>query len=99
MTRSRSSQSDHDATVERLAKQLEKQGFNVKADLPGYKQPPTIDGVRPDIDAKKGNQRKIVEVETPDSVNSARDQKQQQAFEKAADRSKNTEFVRKVTSG
>lgn len=55
------SQSKHDQAVQKRAEQLERQGFQVEADLKG---PGTIRGVRPDIDARKGQQRVIVEVET-----------------------------------
>lgn len=97
MARSKSSQSKHDAEVRRQAKRLEKQGFDVSADLKGYKQPRSIGGYRPDVVAKKGGQRKIVEVETPDSVATTRDQQQQQAFRRSADRSNKTTFRRIVT--
>ena len=80
-----------------MAKQLKQQGYKVKADVPGFPQPETIRGVRPDVDAKKGRQRIIGEVETPESVDSARDQKQQQAFRQTAARSENTKFIRKTT--
>jgi len=57
----------------------------------------SLGGFRPDVVAKKGKQRKIVEVETPDSVDSARDQSQQRAFRNAARRSDKTTFKRVVT--
>ena len=97
MGRSQRSQSKHDAEVRKTANRLKKQGYDVQADVSGFKQPDTIGGFRPDVIGKKGNQRKIIEVETPDSVGSARDQKQQQAFKQAANRSKNTIFTRKIT--
>ena len=98
MGRSKRSQSKHDATVRNTANRLKKQGYDVKADVSGFKQPDTIGGFRPDIAAKKGEKKIIVEVETPDSVDSTRDQNQQKAFRKSADRSKNTTFTRKVTN-
>lgn len=97
MARSKKSQSQHDAEVRKTANQLKNQGYRVKADVSGFPKPDTIGGFRPDVVAEKGNERKIVEVETAESVNTARDQKQQQAFRQAADRSKNTTFSRKVT--
>lgn len=99
MARGTRSQSEHDKKVQRIAKDLERQGYAVKADVPGFPQPGTISGVRPDVLATKGKVRKIVEVETPDSVDSARDQKQQQAFRQSARRSPNTTFRREVTDG
>lgn len=97
MVRSKASQSKHNVEVRRTANQLKKQGYNVKADIIGFSRPDTIDGFRPDVIAQKGNIRKIVEVETPDSVDSVRDQKQQKAFKNSAARSKATTFIRKVT--
>lgn len=97
MPRSKPSQSKHDREVGKIARAYERKGFNVKADLSGYEKPGTIGGYRPDVVAKKGNLRKIVEVETPDSVDSARDQQQQRAFRNAAKRSVRTTFQRKVT--
>ena len=90
------SQTAHDAEVRRTAKALARQGFDVAADVPGFKQPKTIGGLRPDVIGTKGRRRKIIEVETRDSVASARDVKQRKAFRAAAIRSKNTTFTRKV---
>ncbi len=95
--RPKRSQSKHDAEVRRETNRLDKAGYDVKADLKGYKQPDTIGGFRPDVVGTKGREREIIEVETKDSVDSARDRKQQQAFRKSANRSKNTTFKRKVT--
>ena len=94
--RSNKSQSAHDKEVLRQAKHLEKKGYKVKADVAGYKKPDTFDGLRPDVVATKGGQRKIVEVETTESVKSKRDLAQQRAFRRAAKRSKNTTFRRIV---
>ena len=95
--RPRRSQSKHDAEVRSEAKKLKDQGYDVKADVSGYLQPDTIGGFRPDAVGTKGKEKKIIEVETPDSVDSARDTKQQEAFRKSAKRSKSTTFRRKVT--
>ena len=97
MPRSKQSQSKHDAEVRRIANGLERRGYTVKADVKGFPQPNTIGGYRPDVVATKGSERKIVEVETPDSVGSTRDQNQQSAFRKAAEKSVNSTFIKKVT--
>lgn len=97
MPRSNRSQAKHDQRVKKEARKLERQGFEVQADISGFAKPETIGGYRPDVVAKKGRQRKIVEVETPESVDSARDVGQQQAFRRAAQRSANTSFRREVT--
>ena len=99
MSRNSKTQSQHDQEVSRIAKGLEKRGFNVAADIAGYQKPDTIRGFRPDVFATKGKEKKIVEVETPDSVDSARDQKQQAAFRARAKASLNTTFRRVVTKG
>ncbi|MBI2862615.1 MAG: hypothetical protein HYX89_07335 [Chloroflexi bacterium] len=83
--------------VESEAQKLERQGYDVEADVRGYPKPVTIRGYRPDVVGHKGHERKIIEVETPDSVDSARDEAQQAAFRRAADQSTNTTFTRKVT--
>lgn len=97
MPRSNIDKFKHDAEVCEIARKLEGQGYSVQADISGYKQPDTFGGFRPDVIGEKGKQRKIYEVETPDSVDSARDQKQQKAFRQIARRSKNTTFKRTVT--
>ncbi len=94
MSRSKRSQSKHDLEVRSIAKKRASQGYKVKADVSGYPKPDTIRGYRPDVIATKRKERKIYEVETPDSVKSARDQKQQKAFIQAADQSKNMTFRR-----
>jgi len=96
MTRSKRGQSRHNSQVRKDVEKLVDQGFKVKADIPGYQQPGTIGGYRPDYVATKGPKRIVGEVETCDSVDSARDQKQQKAFQQAAKRNKNTSFRRKV---
>ncbi len=99
MSRKRStrSQSRHDKAAQKRAEQLQRQGFEVKADLKGFKQPDTIRGLRPDIDARKGKQRVIVEVETPESKDDRRAQRQESAFAGAAKRSPTTRFEKIVT--
>ena len=94
MARSQHSQSKHDRKVQSLAENLERQGFHVRADLKGYEQPQTIGGVRPDIVASRPGERRIYEVETQDSVDTPRDEKQQAEFKKVADRSEKTTFRR-----
>ena len=97
MPRSRHSRAVHNKTVRKEANKLLRKGFNVDADIPGFQQPKTLGGYRPDIIASKGRQRKIIEVETPDSKDSARDKDQQQAFRESANRSNDTIFRREIT--
>jgi len=95
--RDKDSQSKHDKKVQSLAKNLEKQGFSVQADIPGYDKPTSFAGMRPDVIGRKGKERKIYEVETSDSVDTARDQKQQEKFKQVADRNPKTTFKRFTT--
>ena len=97
MARSKTSQTKHDAEVRRIAKDLQKKGYNVTADVSGFRKPYTVRGYRPDVVAKKGRERKIIEVETPDSVGSARERGQQQAFRQTAKSSDKTTFELRVT--
>ena len=80
-----------------MADRLKNQGYDVDADVDGYTQPSTINGYRPDVIAVKDGKTKIIEIETPDSVDSTRDKKQQNAFRKAADKNSDTSFQRYVT--
>jgi hypothetical protein len=88
------SQSAHDKKVESLAKSLERRGFSVQADVEGYDKPTSFGGMRPDVIGRKGKERVIYEVETKDSVDSARDQQQQEEFKVVADRNTKTTFRR-----
>ena len=96
MPRSKKSQSKHDAEVKKIAKELKGKGFDVQADLSGFPKPATIQGYRPDIIAQKGKKKRIIEVETLDSVKSARDLKQQKAFRVEANKDEGTTFRRKI---
>lgn len=84
--RTKTSQSKHNQEVLKEAKELKREKYNVYADIEGYKKPPSRGGYVPDIVATKGNEEIIIEVETVDSVNSARDLAQQGAFQRAARR-------------
>ncbi|MBW7996797.1 MAG: hypothetical protein FVQ81_09585 [Candidatus Glassbacteria bacterium] len=94
--RAKRSQSKHDVEVRRIAKDLKDKGYEVQADIRGHSRPDTIGGLRPDVIARKGIERKIVEVETSESRSTPRDLKQQRAFRQAANRSKNTTFRRVI---
>jgi hypothetical protein len=96
MVRSKRSQAAHDRKVRQEADKLKRQSYKVNADVSGFQRPKTISGYRPDIIAIKNKQWRIIEVETEDSKNSARDSSQQQAFRQAADLSENTTFRRVI---
>jgi hypothetical protein len=96
MQRNQHSQTKHDDKVKEIAQDFLKKGFRVKADLDGFERPGLIHGCQPDIIAFKDGQRKIVEVETEETVKSDRDLNQQQAFREEADNDTNTTFTRRV---
>jgi len=92
-------QSSHDRKVRELARQYKKEGYSVKADgVRGYKRPAAI-GVhkrRPDIEATtKAGSRVIVEVETPSSL--VTDKEQMKTFARHAAHKSRTKFHVVVT--
>jgi len=68
------------------------EGWQVKVDLPKRKQPDPIGkaGRIPDIQATKRGRTKLVEVETPSTVNSHK--QQASTFRRSAAQKKNTNF-------
>lgn len=90
--RSKYEQTCHDTAVRRSAAALKANGWRVKADVNGYKRPSTlsVDGEnrRPDIIATKNGKKRIIEWETPSSID--KDRKQHQVFRKYARRHQNT---------
>jgi hypothetical protein len=97
MLRSKKSQTKHDKKIRDLAKEYKDKGYDVKADIPGYKSPETIYGKRPDLIAKKKGHETAIEIETPDSVDSTRDKKQQKAFKNWRNRKTTRHYKRIVT--
>ena len=88
--RSKQKQTCHEKSVKKRAVGFKGNGFNVKADLPGYKKPKTYNGSRPDIVATKGKKTVLVEVETRDTR--FKDLEQQRNLRKYANSHKNTQF-------
>ena len=74
--RSKGSQTQHDDAVKREANALKKAGWVVNADIPGFPTPSPIGAGKrvPDIAAEKRGHRRLIEVETPDSLASASEQ-------------------------
>jgi Holliday junction resolvase len=54
--------------IRELARQLEKQGWEVRADTRGRTAPSPIGESSPDIEAVKGCRRILIRVETPESL-------------------------------
>ncbi len=80
----------HNSTLRRSAAAYKRLGFKVKADLPEYEKPKSINKKRPDLIAKKGKREIIVEVETPSSYK--KDAPQRKVFKKYASKSPNRKF-------
>lgn len=97
MTRKRRNPETHDNRVRREVAKLNSERWDIQADLPGYESPDPIgkDNRVPDILATKGNKVKIIEVETPDTVDSHKDQ--QATFRRSAAQRQNAEFELIVT--
>lgn len=97
MGRSPAKQNAHDRMVDQVARRLKGEGWNVKADLPRYEKPSPIGQDRriPDIEATKRGHRKLIEVETPDSLE--KDRAQQSTFRRYAGQKPNTTFNIEVT--
>ena len=87
----------HDRKVREIARKLQKQGWKVKADLPGYPKPSPIGKKKhiPDIEATKGGKRQIIEVETPQSLRT--DKEQITTFKQHASHREDTEFKLIIT--
>ena len=83
-------QSSHDRKVRQVSRELKKEGYTVRADIKGYKQPRPIgkSRVKPDIVATKSGSTRIIEVETPKSL--TRDKEQIKTFIRSAAHRKRT---------
>jgi len=81
--RSKDRQEVHDKKVAEIAKNLEKKGYDVQADLPGHKKPKRIGKHIPDVIATKGDKVLVREIETPATV--SKDKDQHKAFKNWAD--------------
>jgi len=98
MKRSGRGQSIHDSRVRQISRKLTKENWKVKADLPGYDRPNAIGEKKriPDIEAVKRGHRKLIEVETPESLE--KDREQQSTFRRHAGQKPNTTFDIDVTN-
>lgn len=82
----------HDEKVRRAAQKLKSQGWDVSADLLGYKKPKPVgkEGKIPDVEARKRGATQLIEVETPDTVEAHKDQ--QATFRRSAGHRARTTF-------
>ena len=90
MRRTRKAQSVHAAKVREVANRYKRERWKVKADLPGFKEPRTVYGNRPDIIARKGQKTRLIEVETRKSMTT--DTAQRATFQRYANLSPKISF-------
>jgi len=86
----------HDRKVREIAKELQNKKWNVRADISGFGSPKPIgkQGHTPDILATRGRKTKIIEVDTPDTV----DVNQLTTFRRSASHSPDTDFEHVITT-
>lgn len=90
--RSSFGQNKHDATVKRVAENLRRKGWKVNADIEGFEQPAPIgkNGKIPDIVVRKSGAKRIIEVETPETI--VKDKDQHETFRRSAAQQRRTSF-------
>jgi len=90
--RSGEQQTKHDRKAAQIARQFERDGWSVQADLPGYAQPDPVGVNRhvPDVVATKAGATRIIEVETPETMEA--DTEQHEAFRRSAAQRRRTSF-------
>lgn len=85
----------HDRKVRQIAKDLKQKGWKVQADLKTYETPEGIgkNNHTPDIVATRGKKTKIIEVDTPGTV----DNDQLASFRRSASQRNNADFEHVIT--
>jgi hypothetical protein len=67
MSKKKPESESHDACVRKIAEEMKKDKWEVRADLPGFEKPNEISGFLPDLEAKKeGCMKRICQVVTED---------------------------------
>lgn len=96
--RTKPDQTEHNQKVRQLANYYKNKEYRVAAAIfDWWDQPGMINRHVPDIIVSKGKKLIVIEVETPKSVNTARDKAQRKAFRTWANRSPNRQFRSVVT--
>jgi len=90
--RSSKQQAKHDVKVRQIAQKLKREGWIVQADLLGYDKPDPIGKYKciPDIRATKAGAERLIEVETPETMQI--DKKQHKVFRRSAAQKPRTTF-------
>lgn len=92
--RTKIGQREHDQAVRQWVRKKEAQGYDVEADLPNRKRPKSIKGNVPDAVATKGKEQKALEVETRETLDADKDQRQ--AFRQWSNQSSHRTFHTKT---
>ncbi len=88
----RNKTTEHDKAVRKKANELKKEGWKVKADIPGFEKPSPVgrNELIPDIEATKAGAKRLYEIETPESM--IPDKKQREVFRRHAKNKPRTTF-------
>lgn len=78
----------HQKGVRKTAREHDQNGWNVKADLRNWPQPPTVASHIPDVVATKRGSRRIIEIEISEGAHGS----QHTAFRRHAGQKSNTVF-------
>jgi hypothetical protein len=88
----RGGQAEHDREVRRVANEYLRKGYKVLANFPNQERPDTFKGVRPDLSVRRKVRETLIGIETPESVESARDEKQKKAFKQWSEKSEHRQL-------
>jgi hypothetical protein len=83
--------------VRRVANEYLRKDYKVLAGLSNWEQPDAIKGVRPDLRVRRKGHETLIKIETPEPVESARDEKQKKAFKQWSEKSEHRYFRRILT--
>ena len=96
--RTKSRQTKHNAKIGSLARRYKRDGWTVKADLAGHDRPEPIGKEKriPDLVVQKRGAKRIIEVETPETLTKEKDQ--QATFSRSAGQQERTTFIIEETN-
>jgi hypothetical protein len=96
-SRSAQEQNKHDEEVRKIAREYKRKGYRVWADdIKGFSDPESVHGRVPDVVARRDGHITLVEVETPNSVDTKRDREQRSRFKSWTSRKTNRHFRRVI---
>jgi hypothetical protein len=72
MNKEKTTQSKHDEQVKNIAEELKRDSWQVKANIEGWEKPTKKGKIVPDVEAFKGDLKRICEVIKPENLESNR---------------------------